>query len=1152
MLNREIFAKDPLDHYLVNNGVAEVTEERSQTEIDKLRYELETFVCEGQYAKGLDRILSSFLNNLGHSTDQPGVWISGFYGSGKTHLAKVLRALWINFEFPDGVKARDIVDLPEQIQDQLKELSIQQKRYGIHAAAGRLGSGAGANVRMALLGIVFKSVGLPEAYHRAQFLLWLKKKGLLEALQQELQRQGEDLSKLLRHMYVSDELHEALLTIIPDLAPNKAEVGAALQAQFPQEQDVSNDQMVEAMHDALQNSQGKFPLTLIALDEIQAFIGNNSDRAYMVQEVTETCCKHFEGKLLFIGTGQTAVTGTPDLQKIKGRFTVPIQLSDADVESVIRKIILRKKQSAVPELEKVMSAGLGEISRHLRGTKLEHTQEDEQVLVADYPLLPTRRRFWERVLRKLDESGTVSQLRNQLLIVHEATQDTAHDSLGHVVAADFIYDQLAGDLLQSGLLSREVYDVIGKKDAGDGHSQLKARLLKLIYMINKMPADAMAGTGLRPTADVFADLLVTELTQGSSNLRSVLPQALDSLQNDDELIMALETDGGTEYRLQTQESSAWHREYRQQVHEFTHNTQRVDMLRQERFANKCQELLKQVRLVQGQSKESRTVKAVFDEVLPEEARSNITVWFRDGWSSSEKDVRADAQQSGTDSPVIFVFIPGQYKTELRSALIEAKAAQLTLEHKGIPAGPDGEDARTAMQTRKNDFERKVDELLSDIFKETLILQGGGTEVAGSALTEQLHQAAQTAMIRLYPEFDQADHPGWGKVVERSRRGDNRALEAVEYTGEVNENPVCKAVLKFIGNSKKGSEVRDHFKGSPYGWPQDAIDGALLCLTTAGYLKAVNQQGQQVQSSDLERKQLTRTEFRCEAVTITPPQRIQIRKVFLAAGIQVQAGQELDRCPDLISTIRDLAQQAGGEAPKPEVPDRSLLSDIESSTGNSRLLKIFEHREALQEQIEAWRTTAEAIAHRLPTWELGQDLLPYAQGLPENEQLKQEAQAIIDQRALLAEHNPVKTLLDQVSTLLRDKLRQVAQECQEAIDQGRLELEQDDNWHQLSKEQQEDILAQMGIDDMHIPSASNPQELLHELQASSLRHWEERRQAIPGKFDRAREEAARLLIPKASKAHLPKRTLHTEDDLRSWLSEVEKHLKDQLHNGPVMI
>jgi hypothetical protein len=50
--------------------VAEVTEERSQAELTKLRYELETLVCEGQYAKGLDRILTSFLSKLGHIVEQ--------------------------------------------------------------------------------------------------------------------------------------------------------------------------------------------------------------------------------------------------------------------------------------------------------------------------------------------------------------------------------------------------------------------------------------------------------------------------------------------------------------------------------------------------------------------------------------------------------------------------------------------------------------------------------------------------------------------------------------------------------------------------------------------------------------------------------------------------------------------------------------------------------------------------------------------------------------------------------------------------------------------------------------------------------------------------------------------------------------------------
>jgi len=56
-------------------------------------------------------------------------------------------------------------------------------------------------------------------------------------------------------------------------------------------------------------------------------------------------CKHskFKSKLLFVATGQSALSGMPNLQRLLGRFQITVQLSDTDVESVIRKIILRKK-----------------------------------------------------------------------------------------------------------------------------------------------------------------------------------------------------------------------------------------------------------------------------------------------------------------------------------------------------------------------------------------------------------------------------------------------------------------------------------------------------------------------------------------------------------------------------------------------------------------------------------------------------------------------------------------------------------------------------------------------------------------------------------------------------------------------------------------
>ena len=106
LLNRDIYNKPPKENRLVNNGVAEVSEDHSEAAQAILRYELETFVCDGQYEKGLETILDKFLLNLDSKTEQPGVWVSGFYGSGKSHLAKMLRTLWTDYQFADGAAAR--------------------------------------------------------------------------------------------------------------------------------------------------------------------------------------------------------------------------------------------------------------------------------------------------------------------------------------------------------------------------------------------------------------------------------------------------------------------------------------------------------------------------------------------------------------------------------------------------------------------------------------------------------------------------------------------------------------------------------------------------------------------------------------------------------------------------------------------------------------------------------------------------------------------------------------------------------------------------------------------------------------------------------------------------------------------------------------
>ena len=217
MLNRDIYLKDPSARKLVNEGVANVNDEMSPQALDVLRYELETFVCDGQYEKGLAHILDTYLRNIDQA-QQPAVWISGFYGSGKSHMVKMLRALWMDVEFADHATARGIAQLSERINDSLKELTIQARRHGgLHAASGTLGAGASGSVRLALLRIIFKSVGLPEQYPVAKFVMWLKHEGIYSQVRQTVEQNGFDWEEELDNFWVAEGLHQALAIVKPNL-----------------------------------------------------------------------------------------------------------------------------------------------------------------------------------------------------------------------------------------------------------------------------------------------------------------------------------------------------------------------------------------------------------------------------------------------------------------------------------------------------------------------------------------------------------------------------------------------------------------------------------------------------------------------------------------------------------------------------------------------------------------------------------------------------------------------------------------------------------------------------------------------------------------------------------------------------------------------
>lgn len=1153
MQNRDIYNKPPKEDRLVNNGVAEVSEDHSEAAQAILRYELETFVCDGQYEKGLKTILEKFLLNLDAGTEQPGVWISGFYGSGKSHLAKMLRTLWTDYQFPDGAAARSIAKLPTGVSEHLKELSTQGKRYGgLHAAAGKLGAGAGDKVRLALLGIVFKSKGLPEQYNRAQFVLWMKGEDILDPVETELKSAGRSLVQELPHMYVSDHLAKALLKARPDLAHTEADARKLLKEQFPQVTDVTSEQMTTAIEAAL-GHDSKFPLTLVVLDEVQQYIGSDPEKAFQVQEMTETLSKHFNGKLLFVATGQSALSSMPNLQRLMGRFPVQVMLGDWDVENVTRQIILAKKPSAQPEVEKVWRNNLGEISRHLRGTKLEHVTDDEAVLTSDYPLLPVRRRFWERVLRTIDTTGTVSQLRSQLKVVHEAVLATADAPLGHVVSGDFLYDQIASNLLSTAQMPKDVFENIQRFNAGDEDKQLKARLLKLIYLINKLPPEAALDLGLKATEDVFADLLITDLSAGSAEPRKKLPTLLDQLQNDDRLVMALAGPSGIEYRLQTRESSAWYDEFRAQEAELKAAPQRVEQKRADLLKARFAEVLKKVRVTQGKGNEVRTLSPTYDDTLPKDNDKCLYLWIQNGWQTEEKSVIAESNAKSSDNPTLFAFLPAQHKTELTNSIVALEAARTTLQKKGNPSTEEGRDAQRSMESRQHNAEKELAELMDKLMAGVRVFQAGGQEATdGNDLADRINRAAKSSAIRLYSQFDAADHEHWGKVLDEARKGNLEALKAVGHTQEADKHPVCHKLLGFIGPGKKGSEIRENFEAPPYGWPRDAIDGALYALLAAGHIKATDAAAKAVDAKSLDRAKLTQTSFQRESVNITPPQLIKIRSLFSAVGVPCQPKEELAKVPALLAKLREQASKAGGPAPAPETPKLTVIEAIEAQSGNAQLLELFNRHDELLALSQGWTKTAAEIAKRLPAWHKLGDLLRHAKTLGPYAKLKAEADAIEAQRSLLADPDPVRPLLDETVDLLRQALKAKLDAFEQGFAQQQDLLQQDADWKKLGNTQRDELTAKHHLTPPPAVATGTPEQLQDALDDCDLEHWISKTQALSTRFEAARHAAVQLLKPNVVHISLPKRTLNNDAELKAWLEEVEALIAAKLKAGPVSL
>ena len=1052
MTNRELYLHDPLATELLNNGVSKVAELSDDgQQLRTLRFEFETFVCDGEYARGLERILNAYLSSLGQR-EQDAAWVSGFFGSGKSHLVKMLRYLWVDYRFPDGASARSLARLPNALADLFVELSNRSRQFGgLEAAAGTLGAGTMDNVRLAFIELLLRAKRMPEKLGPARFLLWLQKEGLMDKVETFLKKQKRSLPTEIKDFYVSIPLAEALVAAEGKYGSASAAQKAMREA-FPENKSPTIDETLSIIRQVF-GHDGQLPCLLIVVDEVQQFIGDKIARANDVQEIAEHVSADLDGRVLLVGTGQSALNTTPSLERLQARFRIKVPLSDSDVENVIRKTVLAKKPEHIATINRALEKNQGEISRHLQNTRLAVRDSDDAVLAADYPLLPTRRRLWERILRNTDSSGTTAQLRTQLKIVFDAARETATSPLPTVVAADFIYDQIAPDLLNTGALQREYHEIIMRQRDGSAEGALRSRLCALIYLISRLPREVGADDGVRATAETLADLLVQDLGGDSARLRQEIPAQLEALVSRGDL-MKVET----EYRLQTPESASWTNDFANRKTRLLADEARLNTKREELLRDALERKLRTLSLQQGASRETRKLAYHLLQSRPPQSQDQVTLWMRHGWAEDEKTVRADAQAAGTESPMLFGYIPRARHEDLRENIASFSAANETLEAHGQASTPQAMEARKSIETQRDVAAQAIDQALDYILANSKVFLGGGEEANGVDLPDKVEDAAKAALHRLFPKFADADDPRWAQVVTRAKAGDVGALGVIGYQGEVDQHAVCRQVRDFVGSGRKGREIREHFRGSPFGWPQDAIDGALYVLTAAGNVRAsVN--GKNVAVTALPQNQVGVALFNVDVPPLNVTQRLALRGLFQKLGVTVRNNEESLGAVSFLQKLIALAESAGGEPPLPATPAADIrdLRELVASSGNAQLLSIYDRKSQLEGFIDTWTKAAASIEQRRPDWERLRELHQHASGLPEAIEVTGSIAAIEAQRALLNDPDPVPALTQKLTGALRTALNDLETQTADAFTQKTAQLQEADAWKKLTDTQREDLV-----------------------------------------------------------------------------------------------
>ena len=537
----ELFLK-PIDRPI--NGVIKA----DQMDEASVWQELEEYVVTKQISDYLGKFFDSYLAaidkpNDAAITERMGVWVSGFFGSGKSHFIKILSYLLENLEahnpltgekrkanlFFDTQKIKDIM-LMGDIQRATKD-TADVILFNIDAKAdSKLDRDA---ILQVFLRVFNEKLGFSsDAPHVAEMERYLVSKGAYDAFKTAFSESNG--STWNKERDAVDFLRDDIVTALAKSLKMTPESAGTWFDSARDSHRINIEGFAKIVNDYLATKPATHRVIFL-VDEVGQFIGSNSQLMLSLQTITEQLGTQCKGRAWVIVTSQEDIDAaigeankarSQDFSKIQGRFHTRLSLASSNTDEVIGERLLTKTDAAKAELRKEFTAKGDVINNQLSfvGNSVSlKGYKDADEFAAFYPFAPYQFTLLQKIFESIRKVGATGKHlsrgeRSLLDAFQSAAVQNLNKSTDVLIPLYDFYPSIESFI--DGMAKRS----IDEAPLNPALQKFDVQLLKAMFLIRYIPDI------IKPNVDNLAALCIDEIDADKLALKRKIQEALDRLE----------------------------------------------------------------------------------------------------------------------------------------------------------------------------------------------------------------------------------------------------------------------------------------------------------------------------------------------------------------------------------------------------------------------------------------------------------------------------------------------------------------------------------------------------------------------------------------------------------------------------------------------